>query len=53
MNILFFVRVIIGIALSVAIWIRVDWTVGLLALILLADSEVKAYYFYKLTKHKK
>lgn len=34
------VRLILGTALSIAIWVRVDWTVAVFAMLMLAFTEL-------------
>jgi len=37
------VRIILGLFLTILIWYRVDWTVGLLAFLLLMRAEIQDF----------
>ena len=47
----FIVRIILGLALTVLIWCRVDWSVGILSLLTLINSEVISHFFKSLTNN--
>lgn len=46
----FMVRIILGCALVVLIWNRVDWTVGLFAFLVLLRVEVEDFFILKVYK---